>query len=105
MTCILPNGCCPTCSKKANTVGILGIVGLAAGIALIVAGSVKVAQAKHLHAAHDHKGGFIGMIVVGVLAFLFGLTMILVAAAADLTVGIVGSWSKPDFCPKECKCC
>ena len=103
--CKLPGACCPTCSKKANVVAIFGIVGLLAGLALIVAGSVKVAKAKHLPSHHDHKGGFIGMIVVGCLAFLFGLVMISVAAVADLTVGLFGSWVKPDICPAKCPCC
>lgn len=105
MTCDLPGGCCPNCSKKANVVAILGLIGLVAGVALIVAGSVKVAKAKHLPNHHDHKGGFIGMIVVGCLILLFGLVMITVAAIADATVGLVGSMVKSDVCPKTCSCC
>lgn len=103
--CNLSGGCCSACSKKANVMAILGFIGLVVGIVLIVVGSVNVAKAKHLPSHHDVKGGFIGMIVVGCLAFLFGIVMISVAAVADLTVGLFSSWVKPDICPNECSCC
>lgn len=105
MTCGLPGGCCPTCSKKANVVAIFGLIGLVVGMVLIVIGSVRVARAKHLPNHHDHKGGFIGMIVVGCLALLFGLVMLAITAVADLTVGLFGSLVKPDICPDNCSCC
>jgi len=98
-------GVAPLVQKKANLAGIFGIVGLIAGVILIVIGSIVVARTKHLPNNDNHRGGFIGMIVVGCMVLLFGIVMMWVAAAADLTIGIVGSWSKPETCPKECKCC
>jgi hypothetical protein len=103
--CPLGNKCCPFCSKTANLVGILGFIGLVAGIGLVVGGSVMVARLGHLHASHDKKGGYIGMIVVGCLVFLFGIVMTGAAATADLTVDVFRSWLKPETCPKKCKCC
>lgn len=97
--------CCPSCSKRANATGILAIVGLLIGFGLIVSGSILVARSPHLHAAHDKKGGYIGMIVVGCLVFLFGLVMLGVTLAADLTAGFFGSWVKAETCTKDQPCC